>query len=188
MSRLGKKPIQLTDGVKADFNDSVLSITGPNGKLQQTIDKRISVRIDGGNLFFEQCGDTREHNVLQGLYRGLAKNMLEGVVKGFKKEVEIVGLGYKASIEGGKTLVVSAGFSHQVTVDIPSTVKVSTALTQDKSTLVTIFGNDKCEVGAFASMIRDIKPPEPYKGFGIRYVGEHILRKAGKAAASSAKK
>ncbi|MDR3049068.1 MAG: 50S ribosomal protein L6 [Elusimicrobiota bacterium] len=188
MSRLGKKPIQLPEKVKAEFKNSILEMTGPNGKLSQKIDERISVKINDGNISFEQLGTTREHNILQGLYRGLAKNMLEGVTNGFKKELEIVGLGYKAGIEGGKNLTMSVGFSHPVSIEIPPTVKVTAVLNQEKNTIVTIIGNDKYEVGAFAAKVRDVKHPEPYKGFGIRYLGEHILRKAGKAAAGGAAK
>lgn len=188
MSRLGKKPIQLPEKVKAEFKNSTLEMTGPNGKSSQKIDERVGVKIDGNNIVFEQLGNTREHNILQGLYRGLAKNMLEGITAGFKKELEIIGLGYKANIEGGKTLVMSVGFSHSVSIEIPSTVKVAAVLNQEKNTIVTITGNNKYEVGAFAAKVRDVKHPEPYKGFGIRYLGEHVLRKAGKAAAGGAAK
>ncbi|MDR1952648.1 MAG: 50S ribosomal protein L6 [Elusimicrobiota bacterium] len=188
MSRLGKKAIQLPDKVKAVFANGVLEITGPGGKLLQTINPKIGVKIEGNNLFFEQLGNTSQHNMLQGLYRGLANNMIAGVTNGFKKELELVGLGYKANIEGGKKLTMTIGFSHNVNVEIPATVKVTSVLTQDKNTLLTITGIDKYEVGAFAAKVREIKPPEPYKGFGIRYVGEHIIRKAGKAAAAGAGK
>jgi large subunit ribosomal protein L6 len=188
MSRLGKKPIQLSEKVKAEFKNSVLEISGPNGKSSQQIDDRINVKVENNAIVFEQLGNTREHNVLQGLYRGLAKNMVEGITNGFKKELEIIGLGYKANIEGGKNLIMSVGFSHPVSIEIPSTVKVTAVLNQEKNTIVSIMGNDKYEVGAFAAKVRDVKPPEPYKGFGIRYMGEHILRKAGKAAASGAGK
>ncbi|MDR2772427.1 MAG: 50S ribosomal protein L6 [Elusimicrobiota bacterium] len=187
MSRLGKKPLQLPEKVKAEFKNGVLEISGPNGKLSQNINPAIGIKIEKSSLFIEQLGETRENNMLQGLYRGLANNMITGVTNGFKKELELVGLGYKASIEGGKNLVMSIGFSHSVTIEIPSCVKVTAVLTQDKNILVTITGIDKYEVGAFAAKIREIKPPEPYKGFGIRYVGEHIIRKAGKAAAAGKK-
>jgi large subunit ribosomal protein L6 len=187
MSRLGKKPVALPDKVKAEFKNGVLEISGPNGKLSQTIDKKITVKLGNNSVLLEALGDSREHNMMHGLYRGLANNMIEGVTKGFKKELEIVGLGYKANIEGGKNLIMSVGFSHTVSIAIPSTVKVTAALTPDKNTLVTVTGNDKYEVGAFAAKVRAVKPPEPYKGFGIRYVGEHIIRKAGKAAAGGKK-
>jgi large subunit ribosomal protein L6 len=188
MSRLGKKPVQIPDKVKAEFKNGLLEITGPGGKLSQSIDNKISIKIDKDNIFVEAFGKSREHNMFHGLTRGLIVNMIEGVTKGFKKELEAVGLGYKANIEGGKKLVLAVGFSHLVNLDIPLTIKVVTALTPDKNTLITVTGIDKYEVGAFAAKIRAVKPPEPYKGFGIRYLGEKIIRKAGKAAAGSGKK
>ena len=188
MSRLGKKPVSLPEKVKAEFKNGVLEIAGPGGKLSQVIDKRISVKVDKGGVILEALGNTREHNMMHGLYRGLAANMVEGVTKGFKKELEIIGLGYKANVEGGKNLVMAVGFSHTVSLPIPSSVKVTAALTPDKNTLVTVTGTDKYEVGAFAAKVRAVKPPEPYKGFGVRYVGEYVIRKAGKAAASAGKK
>ena len=202
MSRLGKKPVQLPEKVKAEFKNGVLEITGPGGKLLQPIDKRIGIKIDKNSLLVEALGDSREHNMMHGLHRGLVVNMIEGVTKGYKKELKSVGLGYKASIEGGKKLILSVGFSHLVNLNIPSTVKVTAVLDSDKNTIITITGIDKNEVGAFAAKVKAVKPPEPYKGFGIRYtnavqtadgknvvyVDEHIIRKAGKAAAAAGKK
>ncbi|MDR2426075.1 MAG: 50S ribosomal protein L6 [Endomicrobium sp.] len=187
MSRLGKKPVVLPDKVKAEFKNGVLEMSGPNGKLSQPIDKKISVKVENNSVILGALGKSREYNMMHGLYRGLTNNMVEGVTKGFKKELEIVGLGYKANIEGGKNLVMSVGFSHTVSIPIPQTVKITAALTPDKNTLITVTGIDKYEVGAFAAKVRAVKPPEPYKGFGIRYVGEHIIRKAGKAAAGGKK-
>ncbi|AKL98686.1 50S ribosomal protein L6 [Endomicrobium proavitum] len=202
MSRLGKKPVQLPEKVKAEFKNGVLEVTGPLGKLSQTIDKKIAVKTDAGSLLVEALGNSREHNMLHGLYRGLALNMVEGVTNGYKKELKAIGLGYKASIEGGKKLVLTVGFSHLVNLEIPATVKVTAVLDADKNTIITVTGTDKNEVGAFAAKIKAVKPPEPYKGFGIRYTkstasadgksvvytDEHIIRKAGKAAAGSGKK
>jgi len=201
MSRLGKKPVQIPEKVKAEFKNGVLEITGPGGKLLQPVDKRIAVKVDGKNILVEPLGNTRDHNMLHGLYRGLIINMIEGVTKGFKKELRAIGLGYKANIEGGKNLMLTVGFSHNVNVPIPQTVKVTSVLDADKNTIITITGADKYEVGAFAARIKAVKPPEPYKGFGIRYTtsslsadgkttvyaDEHIIRKAGKAAASGKK-
>jgi large subunit ribosomal protein L6 len=179
----------MPDNVKAEFNSGILEITGPGGKLSQAVDNtKINIKIDKNSILVEALGQSRQHNMLHGLIRGLVVNMIEGVTKGFKKELEAVGLGYKANIEGGKTLVLAVGFSHLVNLPIPPTVKVVSVLTPDKNTLITITGIDKYEVGAFAAKIRAVKPPEPYKGFGIRYLGERIIRKAGKAAAGSGKK
>ncbi|MDR1941294.1 MAG: 50S ribosomal protein L6, partial [Endomicrobium sp.] len=153
MSRLGKKPVQLPEKVKAEFKDGVLDVTGPGGKLSQKIDKRMSVKIDNGGILVEPLGNSRDHNMLHGLYRGLIVNMVEGVTKGFKKELKAVGLGYKANIEGGKNLVLTVGFSHNVTVAIPPTVKVASVLDADKNTIITVTGTDKCEVGSFAAKV-----------------------------------
>ncbi|MCA6072782.1 MAG: 50S ribosomal protein L6 [Endomicrobium sp.] len=187
MSRLGKKPVRVSEKVKAEFKNGVLEVTGPGGKLSQTIDNRMGIKIDKDGILVEALGESREHNMLHGLIRGLVVNMVEGVTKGFKKELEAIGLGYKANIEGGKKLILAVGFSHLVNLQIPSTVKVTVALTPDKNTLIVVTGTDKYEVGAFAARIRAVKPPEPYKGFGIRYLGEKIIRKAGKAAAAGKK-
>ncbi|MDR0956593.1 MAG: 50S ribosomal protein L6 [Endomicrobium sp.] len=188
MSRLGKKAIKVPEKVKAEFENSILKITGPKGKLLQVIDDKVNIKIDEGAVFVEVFGESRQHNMLHGLTRGLIVNMVEGVVKGFKKELEIIGLGYKASVEGEKKLILAVGFSHLINLTIPSTVKVTAVLNKDKNTLITVTGIDKYEVGAFSAQIRAVKPSEPYKGFGIRYLGEKIIRKAGKAAAASGKK
>lgn len=188
MSRLGKKPVCIPEKVKAEFKEGMLEVTGPCGKLSQVIDKKMNVKVDKGTILVEALGDSHRHNMLHGLTRGLVVNMIEGVTKGFKKELEIIGLGYKANVENGKDLVMAVGFSHLITLPIPCAVKVSALLTPDKNTLITITGIDKYEVGAFAARIRAVKPAEPYKGFGIKYAGEKIIRKAGKAAASAGKK
>jgi large subunit ribosomal protein L6 len=188
MSRLGKKPVCIPEKVKAEFKEGILEVAGPCGKLLQVIDKKMNVKVDKGFILVEVLGDSHRHNMLHGLTRGLVVNMIEGVTKGFKKELEIIGLGYKANVESGKNLVMTVGFSHLVTLPIPCTVKVNALLTPDKNTLITVTGIDKYEVGAFAARIRAVKPAEPYKGFGIKYVGEKIIRKAGKATASAGKK
>jgi large subunit ribosomal protein L6 len=188
MSRLGKKPVCMPEEVKAEFKKGILEVMGPGGKLSQLIDKKMNVKIDKSAIFIEALGDSHRHNMLHGLTRGLVVNMVEGVTKGFKKELEIIGLGYKANIESGEKLVMAVGFSHLVTLLIPCTVKINVVLTPDKNTLITVTGIDKYEVGAFAARIRAVKPAEPYKGFGIKYLGEKIIRKAGKSAANASKK
>ena len=201
MSRLGKKPVSLPEKVKAEFKNGILEISGPLGKLTQKIDSRMGVKIENNSVLVQSLGNTREHNMLHGLHRGLVLNMVEGVTKGYKKELKGVGLGYKAEIKGGKTLNMKVGFSHDVNVEIPPTVKVTSVLDADKNMIITITGTDKYEVGSFAAKIKAVKPPEPYKGFGIRYtksettadgknviyIDEKIIRKAGKAAASGKK-
>jgi large subunit ribosomal protein L6 len=178
----------MPEKVKVEFKKGILEVKGPGGKLLQVIDKKMNVKIDKNAILIEALGDSRRHNMLHGLTRGLVVNMVEGVTKGFKKELEIIGLGYKANVENEKKLVMAVGFSHLVTLPIPCAVKVNAVLTPDKNTLITVTGTDKYEVGAFAARIRAVKPAEPYKGFGIKYLDEKVIRKAGKAAASAGKK
>ncbi|MCX5782306.1 MAG: 50S ribosomal protein L6 [Elusimicrobia bacterium] len=181
MSRLGKKPLQLPNKVKVEFKNSLLEIDGPLGKLIQPIDKRVAVKVEGNNIFFSISNNEREDNMLHGLIRGLVKNAFEGVTKGFKKNLEIHGLGFKAAVEGNN-ITMTLGFSHPVTVPIPEGIKIAV----EKNTLVSVSGIDKALVGEFAASLRDIRKPEPYKGTGIRYAGEHIIKKAGKTAAVGA--
>jgi large subunit ribosomal protein L6 len=188
MSRLGKKPVEIPEKVSVEFKNGLLGIRGPCGELSKVINKEINIRLIDGYIYVEALGKSRRHNMLHGLIRGLVVNMTEGVTNGFKKELEVVGLGYRASVDNESKLVLSVGFSHLVNISIPATVKVISVLTPNKNTLITITGIDKYEVGAFAASVRAVKPPEPYKGFGIRYIGEKIIRKAGKAAAGLSKK
>lgn len=187
MSRLGRKPIAVPEKVKAEFKNGVLEISGPKEKLSQKIDERITVKLDNSSITLEKKEDTREADMLQGLLRGLIGNMIEGVTNGYKKELELNGLGFKAVLTGSQ-LTLTVGFSHTVTKEVPKSLKVVVGMTTDKIPTLTITGADKQVVGAFAAEVRAVKPPEPYKGFGIRYAGEKIIRKAGKAAAAGAKK
>jgi large subunit ribosomal protein L6 len=180
MSRLGKKPLVLPEKVKAELKENVLKITGPLGNLSREIPERLKAKIENNSILVEKTESTTEADMLQGLVRGLIKNDIEGVVKGYKKDLEMSGLGYKASVEG-KNLNLLLGFSHPVTVSIPDTIKI----TVDKATKISVSGVNKNLVGEIAAKIRSYRPPEPYKGTGIKYVGEHIIRKAGKAAAGA---
>ncbi|MGA2090726.1 MAG: 50S ribosomal protein L6 [Endomicrobiales bacterium] len=181
MSRLGSKPLQIPDKVKVNFANAMLEVQGPLGSLKQPVDHRLTVKVNKDNVIVEALGTTREHNMLHGLIRGLVKNAFEGVSTGFKKDLEIQGLGFKAALDG-KNIVMSLGYSHPVVFTIPDGIKVSI----EKQTLLSISGVNKELVGEVAARIRSQKKPEPYKGTGIRYVGEHIVRKVGKAAAGSA--
>jgi large subunit ribosomal protein L6 len=180
MSRLGKKPLAIPDKVKVECRKNVLEITGPLGKIQQVIPHDLTAKIDKGSVTIEGDDSRRDVNMLHGLIRGLVKNAFEGVTQGFKKDLEIQGLGYKANVEG-KNVIFQIGFSHQINFPIPEGVKI----TIEKQTMISVTGVDKSVVGEVAASIRALKKPEPYKGTGIRYVGEHIIRKAGKAAAGS---
>lgn len=181
MSRLGSKALQIPDKVKVNFANGILDVQGPLGTLKQPIDNRLTVKVNKDNVVIEALGATREHNMLHGLIRGLVKNAFEGVSTGFKKDLEIQGLGFKAALEG-KNIVMTLGYSHPVVFAVPDGIKV----TIDKQTILSVSGVNKELVGEVAASIRAKKKPEPYKGTGIRYVGEHIIRKVGKAAAGSA--
>ena len=180
MSRLGKKPLQLPEKVKAEFKDNVLTITGPLGKLSHKVGEMFTVKTENNSVLLHALKNTVETSSRQGLHRGIIKNMIEGVTKGFKKDLEVNGLGYKAAVEG-KDIVMQLGLSHPVRCTIPEGLKV----TIEKQTLVTVSGMDKALVGDFAAVLRSYRQPEPYKGTGIKYVGEHIIRKAGKSAAGA---
>ncbi|MFC1500962.1 50S ribosomal protein L6 [Elusimicrobiota bacterium] len=180
MSRLGKKPLPIPEKVKAEIKGNILEVSGPLGKLTLNIDKRFNIKIENNSLTVMSLESTVESNKFHGLIRGLIKNMIEGVLTGFKKDLELVGLGYKANVEG-KHITMTLGLSHPVKCEIPEGLKVAI----EKQTLVSVSGVDKAAVGNFAAILRDHRKPEPYKGTGIRYAGEHIIRKAGKSAAGA---
>lgn len=181
MSRLGNKSLPIPEKVKVEFKNHVLEITGPLGKISQNIPAQLNVKTDKNEVLIIAGDETREINMLHGLIRGLVKNALNGVTHGFKKDLEIHGLGFKANAEG-KDVVFQIGYSHPIHFPVPEGIKISI----EKQTLVSVSGVDKGLVGEVASSIRALKPPEPYKGTGIRYVGEHIIKKVGKTAAGAA--
>jgi large subunit ribosomal protein L6 len=181
MSRLGKKPLPIPDKVKIEQKSNTLEISGPLGKMVQPLHEHVDVKIEKNQVTVSVKSGSREDNMLHGLYRGILKNAIEGVTVGFKKILEIQGLGYKAAQEG-KNVTLNVGFSHPISFPIPEGIKVAI----EKNTIVTISGVDKALVGEVAASMRALQPPEPYKGTGIRYAGEHIIRKEGKAAAGAA--
>jgi large subunit ribosomal protein L6 len=181
MSRLGMKSLPIPGKVKVEFKNHVLEIVGPLGKISQDIPEQLSVKIDKNEVLVVASGETREINMLHGLIRGLVKNALDGVTHGFKKDLEIHGLGFKANPEG-KDVIFQIGYSHPIRYPVPEGIKI----TIDKQTLISVSGVNKGLVGEVASNIRALKPPEPYKGTGIRYTGEHIIKKVGKTAAGAA--
>lgn len=182
MSRIGKELIVMPAGVTAKFENSVLTVTGPKGTLTQTIDAVIKTNIDGQNLSFEIAKDTASSNAKHGLYRALAHNMVVGVSEGFKKSLLISGVGYKASVNGNK-LVLNLGLSHLVEVEIPSDIQVACP----SVTEVVVSGIDRQHVGQFAAKIKDLRPVEPYHGYGIRYSDQVVIRKVGKTAGKGKK-
>jgi large subunit ribosomal protein L6 len=178
MSRVGRKPIPLPGGVSVDIEGSQIRVKGPKGELARTIRPEIDVRLDDGTLLVERPSDAKEHRAFHGLTRALIANMVQGVTEGFRRVLEIVGVGYRAEKQGNK-LVLSVGYSHRVEYVEPEGITISTP----SPTVVVVEGMDKQKVGQVAAEIRAVRPPEPYKGKGIRYQGEQVRRKAGKAGA-----
>ena len=176
MSRIGKVPVALPDGVNASVEGTVLKIKGPKGELTLNMTGGISAAVDGGHLALERPDDVSRSKALLGLYRALSQNMVEGVTKGFEKRLEVKGVSYQASVDGNK-LKLLVGFSHPVFVSIPKGLTVTTP----KPTLIVVEGIDKQLVGQFAASVRKCRPPEPYKGKGVRYLDEHVVQKAGKS-------
>lgn len=182
MSRIGKAPIELPKGVTVDVSRSNLVVVkGPKGELSQQIDPDIKVKVEDGTLTVERPTDQKRHRSMHGLYRALINNMVEGVTKGFVKELELVGVGYRAS-NTGQLLELTIGFSHPVMFALPDEVKVETRMEKGKNPVVRLESNDKQLLGQIAAKIRAFRKPEPYKGKGIRYSDEQVRRKAGKAA------
>ncbi len=176
MSRLGKQPIAIPNGVEASFAEGVLTIKGSKGTLTVAVKPVVSVAIENNTIVFAPVKETIEAKALWGTYAALAHNMIAGVTEGFKKVLEIEGVGYRADAQGQK-LTLSVGFSHPVVMEVPQGI---TAVVEKN--VITITGFDKHAVGQFAANVRRVKEPEPYKGKGIRYQGEHIIRKQGKKA------
>ncbi|MGD1844225.1 MAG: 50S ribosomal protein L6 [Salibacteraceae bacterium] len=181
MSRIGKAPINIPSGVTVTFANKVVTVKGPKGELYQDIDPAITVQIEEGVVTFERASDAKDHRAKHGLYRSLVNNMVIGVSQGYKLEQELVGVGYRANSKG-QDLELSLGFSHNIIFRIPEEVKVSTVSERGKSPVITLESHDKQLIGAVAAKIRSLRKPEPYKGKGIRFVCEQILRKSGKAA------
>jgi large subunit ribosomal protein L6 len=178
MSRIGKMPIQLPKEVRISRDASHVEVAGPMGQLFYHLPQGVSLTIDDGKVLVRQESDERISKALQGLARSLIANMVTGVTKGFEKRLEIVGIGFRADLQGD-TLKLTLGFSHPVLYPIPEGIKAEV----EKQTLITLRGMDKQLVGTVAAKLRSIKPPEPYKGKGIRYLGERIRKKVGKTKA-----
>jgi len=177
MSRIGKQPVEIPSGVTVDVSGENVSVKGPNGTLSQTVDADMRVTVADGEVRVERPSDEREHRALHGLTRSLIANMVEGVTKGFEKRLEIQGVGYRAALKG-KDIELQVGFSHPVDFPAPAGIEFEVPA----PTKITVKGIDKQLVGETAARIRRIRKPEPYKGKGIRYEGEYVRKKAGKAA------
>lgn len=177
MSRIGKSPIPVPSGVDVAIVDGTVTVKGPKGELSQELPERITVRQDDAQLLVERVDDERESRSLHGLMRSLVSNMVTGVTEGFVKNLEIQGVGYRATPKGDRSLELALGFSHPVSIDAPEGITFNVPV----PTQIEVHGIDKQLVGQVAANIRSWRKPEPYKGKGVRYVGEHVRRKAGKA-------
>lgn len=182
MSRIGKKPIPVPQGVDIKIADNLVTVNGPKGQLEQEIHRDMIIKLEEGNLVVERPSDAKNHRSLHGLTRTLLSNMVEGVTKGFQRNLEMVGVGYRAAKQGNK-LVLTIGYSHPVEVEPPAGIEIEVPA----PTKIAIKGANKQAVGQLAANIRAVREPEPYKGKGIRYEGEVIRRKAGKAGGKGKK-
>jgi len=183
MSRIGNKPINIGDGITIDISENnLVTVKGPKGALTQQVDPDLELKIEDGSLLVKRPTEQKRHKAMHGLYRSLINNMVEGVSAGYKKELELVGVGYKAAVQG-KLLELNLGHSHSIFFEIPQELSVTAETLKGKNPIVTLEGIDKQLIGHVAAKIRSLRKIEPYKGKGVRFVGEQIRRKAGKTAA-----
>ncbi|HDZ41473.1 MAG TPA: 50S ribosomal protein L6 [Bacteroidetes bacterium] len=182
MSRIGNLPVSIPSGVTINVaDDNTVNLKGPLGELSVNVDKDIMVEVEGNELNVKRPSESRKHKSLHGLYRALINNAVVGVSEGYRKELELVGVGYRAEADGQK-LLLSIGLSHDVIIKLPGEIKVETKTERRSNPIITLTSVDKQLIGNVAAKIRSLRPPEPYKGKGIKFVGEHIRRKAGKSA------
>jgi len=181
MSRIGKSPVNIPSGVEVKLEGNKVTVKGPKGELTQVLEDGVTLTIEGSVITFSRESDAPSHRAKHGLYRALLQNMVQGVSEGYKKEMEVIGVGYRANA-AGQQLELALGFSHPIIFEIPSEVKVSANTEKGKAPVVTLESYDKQLLGQVAAKIRSFRKPEPYKGKGIRFVGEEIRRKAGKSA------
>ena len=181
MSRIGKAPIEIPAGVTVKVENNVVTVKGPKGELAQAVNPDLGIEIEGNILTVSRPDDSREHRAQHGLYRALINNMVVGVSTGYRKEMELVGVGYRASATG-QVLELSLGFSHAIYIQLPKEVKVEAKTERNKNPLIILESGDKQLLGQVCAKIRSLRKPEPYKGKGIKFVGEVIRRKSGKSA------
>lgn len=186
MSRIGKLPISIPAGVTVAYNDGVMSVKGPKGELTQNINPAIAVSIENGVITFAEddtkmIDEPKQRHAFHGLYRALVNNMVVGVTEGFKKELELVGVGYRVS-NNGNILELALGYTHSIYLQLPAEVKVETKSERNKNPLIILESCDKQLIGQICAKIRSFRKPEPYKGKGVKFVGEVIRRKSGKSA------
>lgn len=182
MSRIGNQPVTVPSGVTVTVgNDNVITVKSSKGELKQSIDRDIKVEVKDGEVILTRPTDQIRHRSLHGLSRALIANLVEGVSTGFKKDLELVGVGFKATNQGN-TLDLALGYSHNIIFEVPKELKVTTVTEKGKNPLIQLESHDKQLLGQVAAKIRSLRKPEPYKGKGVKYVGEYIRRKSGKAA------
>jgi len=183
MSRIGILPIDLPAGVSVEISsDNLVTVKGPKGELQQQVDKRITVKAEENQVTVERATEEKDHKAKHGLYRSLLSNMVVGVSEGYTIQQELVGVGYRAEVKGNNRLELSLGFSHDIFIELPAEVKVEAKTERRANPIITLTSIDKQLIGEVAAKIRSFRPPEPYKGKGIKFVGEQLRRKAGKTA------
>lgn len=183
MSRIGKAPIAIPAGVTVKVSGDVVTVKGPKGELSQKINPELQITVEDGHLTLTRPSDDREHRAQHGLYRALIHNMVVGVLEGYRKEMELVGVGYRASATG-QVLELSLGYSHAIYIKLPPEVKVEAKSERNKNPLIILESDDKQLLGQVCAKIRSLRKPEPYKGKGIKFVGEVIRRKSGKSASA----
>jgi large subunit ribosomal protein L6 len=182
MSRIGKKPVEIPSGVTVTVGTgNIVSVKGPKGELKETIDRDIKVEVKDGKVEIERPTDQIRHRAMHGLYRSLISNMVKGVTEGYKKQLELVGVGFKASNQGN-LLDLSLGYSHNIIFEIPKELKVATSQEKGQNPMINFESIDKQLIGQVCAKIRSLRKPEPYKGKGVKFAGEVLRRKAGKAA------
>jgi large subunit ribosomal protein L6 len=181
MSRIGKNPITIPSGVEVKVDGTVITVKGPKGTLSQEIESSVELDITDGVITLSRASDAPAHRAKHGLYRALINNMIVGVSEGYKKEMEVVGVGYRATT-AGQRLELALGFSHPIVIELPSEIIVSTETAKGQPPLIRLESHDKQLIGQVAAKIRSFRKPEPYKGKGIKFKGEQIRRKAGKSA------
>jgi large subunit ribosomal protein L6 len=182
MSRIGKKTIPVPEGVTVTVgNDNVITVKGKKGELKQQVDRDIKVEVKDGQIVVNRPTDQIRHRAMHGLYRALIANMINGVTNGFERKLELIGVGFKAANQGN-VLDLTLGYSHNIIFEVPKELKVSTEQLKGQNPIITLEGIDKQLIGQVAAKLRSLRKPEPYKGKGVRYVGEMVRKKAGKAA------
>jgi len=182
MSRIGKQPVTIPAGVTITLSaDHVVTVKGPKGELKESINRDISVEVKDGQAILTRPTDQIRHRAMHGLYRSLVSNMVKGVTEGFKKDLELVGVGFKAA-NTGNVLDLALGYSHNIIFEIPKELKVTTVTEKGQNPKIFLEGVDKQLIGQVAAKLRSLRKPEPYKGKGVKYIGEQLRRKAGKAA------